>query len=283
MLDRVREASALAITVVLALQVASSLFVNAVVFQGEIGAALRRLHLATGGLVESTLVANLVPLVLVVGVGVFLVARLRPNDIGLIRSALPVAVVATLGYWLASQAVFSLVAIGRGEALTLNPAWVAPGAGFVVGGLLAQLFGNALAEEAIFRGFLFPQFLAKLRHRMRGRGAIVVAALASQVVFAVLHIPNRLLTKGFGIGSDLLGDQAALVLSGLVFLTLYAASRNLLATVGVHALWNDPVGIMDRPDGPVGGLAVLGLTLALAAILYVRRRRLGTTVVPKAA
>ncbi|RMH15083.1 MAG: CPBP family intramembrane metalloprotease [Acidobacteria bacterium] len=278
--EGVRETTGAAIAVVLVLQVASSLLVNAVVFQGSVVSALRRLHRATGGLIEPNVVANLVPLLVVVGFGVFLVARLRPADLGLSRAGLPPALAATAAFWLTLQIAFVLFG---GGGVSLHPAWRDPGAGYVVGGVLGQLLGNALAEEAVFRGFLFPQLLLKMRHRLTGRTAFVLAALASQIVFAVLHLPNRLLVKGFELGPSLAADQARLVVHGLVFLALFLASRNLLVAVGVHALWNDPALLVASPGGVAHYLVVLGSSLALTAALALLRRRRSAAPLPAAA
>jgi len=277
MFDRVRETTWTAIAVVLTLQVASSFFMNAVVFQGAVRSALGRLHRATGGLIEPNVIANLVPLTIVVGLGIFVIARLRPSDLGLTQSALPLALGATAGFWLVVQAAFVLLTVARGDTLNFHPAWTDPGAGYVVGGLLGQFFGNALAEEAVFRGFLFPQLLLKLRRRFSGRTAVGLAALASQVAFAVLHIPNRLLVKGFDLGFALAVDQTLLIVHGLVFLALFVGSRNLLVAVGVHALWNDLAPVIEPPGGVGEYLTIVGFTVALAALLYVLRLRFSTS------
>jgi hypothetical protein len=181
MFERVRETTWTAIAAVLVLQVASSLFVNGVVFQNAIGSALGRLHRATSGLIEPNIVANLVPLAVVVGLGIFVVARLRPSDLGVRGSMLPLALGATVGFWVLVQATFALLAVVRGGALDFHPAWTDPGAGYVAGGVLGQMLGNALAEEAVFRGFLFPQLLRKARRSFGKRSAFVLAALSSQI------------------------------------------------------------------------------------------------------
>ena len=62
MLDLKRETGWLIMTFAVVAQVASSVFMNAVLFQGRVFELLRELHTATGGLIEPTLVANLVPL-----------------------------------------------------------------------------------------------------------------------------------------------------------------------------------------------------------------------------
>lgn len=268
----VREASGRAILVVLGLQVASSTFVNAVVFRGEVGDAIRAVHRATGGLVTPNLLANLVPLAVVVGIGVFRVARLRPRDTGLIGSQIAPAAAGTLALWVAVQGALVAAHLLTGDPVRLHSGWRDPGAGFVLGGVAGQLFGNALAEEIIFRGFLFPQLLLKLRRRLDAPGAVLAAALASQVIFALLHIPNRLFIKGFDLGPALLADQMGLVFGGLLFLGLWLATRNLLFVVGAHALANRPVPLIEASPSAISFSSLVLVTALLVAVPLLRRR-----------
>ena len=134
----------------------------------------------------------------------------------------------------------------------------------MIGGILGQLFGNALAEETVFRGFFFPQFYYKFGKRLGRVRALVTAALVSQVAFALLHLPNRLFVKGVP-SSELLGDQVQLVVMGLVFLAIYVVTRNLFVAVGIHALANDPAPLIQASDGTVASVW-LALTLALVVL-----------------
>ncbi len=268
MFKDVRETTWKAMLIVLGLQMVASLVVNAVIFQGAVIQALGRVYLATRGLVHPDLVANLVPLVLVVGVGIFGIAGLRPKDLGVTRAAILPAAGATVVFWLGLQAAFGLSSMLQGH-LAWYPAWQKPGAPFVLGELLGQLFGNALAEEAVFRGFLFPQLWLKMRRRWGRRKASLLAALASQMVFALLHIPNYLFVRHERF---LVMDLVRLVVNGLILLLVYLAAQNLLVAVGVHALWNVPAPLFEPPQGFTGYLLVVGCTLALAGAWYLWRR-----------
>ena len=214
-------------------------------------------------MIEPTLVANLVPLLFVVGLIIFGVGRLTPADVGWVRVQLAPALWITLGLWLAAQLIFAVLAVTGGGRTALHTAWAQPGAGFVLGGVLAQLFGNALAEETVFRGFFFVQLYKKFGRRLRHAAALVAAALVSQIGFALLHIPNRLLVKGF-VASDLLADQLGLVLMGLLFAAIYGVTQNLWLAVGIHALVNDPAPLVQAADGVVGAVWI---ALALALVL----------------
>ncbi len=269
MFENVQEATGKAIAAILGLQIAASLLVNAFVFQGTVLQWLGRAVLATKGLVHPDLIANLVPLVLVVGVGIFGIAGLRPQDLGATRASLLPALGATVAFWLGLQVAFGLSSLRQG-GLAWYPAWREPGAGYVLGGLLGQLFGNALAEEALFRGFLFPQFLLKMRKKWSRRQAAFLAALASQVVFALFHIPNYLFVRHERF---LVMDLVRLVINGVILLLVYLAAQNLLVAVGVHALWNTPTPLFAPPSGFARYGIVVGCTLALAGAWYLWRKR----------
>lgn len=73
-----------------------------------------------------------------------------------------------------------------------------------------------MTPQVIFRGFLMPS----LTRYMPLWSAVILSAL----IFACVHFSfQRFLV---------------LVLLGLVFGTLYAESRNLLAAITAHSLWN---------------------------------------------
>ena len=270
MFKDVREATWKAILIILGLQVIASFLVNAVVFQGAAIQALGRVYLTTKGWVHPDLIANLVPLAVVIGGGVFGVAGLRPEDLGVTRASILPAVAVTMVFWLALQAVFGLVSVFQG-GLAWYSVWREHGPGFVLGGLLGQLFGNALAEEVVFRGLLFPQLLLKMRRRWGQRKALVLAGLMSQAVFALLHIPNYLFVHHERF---LVMDFVRLVLNGLLLLLVFLTAQNLLVAVGVHALWNTPASLFEPPMGFTRYLIVVGCTLALIGAGYFLRETL---------
>jgi len=88
---------------------------------------------------------------------------------------------------------------------------VALGIFFFTAAIAAPLF-----EEIMFRGFLLPS----LTRYLPVWGAIV----ASSLVFAIAHLS--------------LAEIAPLTVLGIVLGTVYARSRNLLASILLHGLWN---------------------------------------------
>jgi membrane protease YdiL (CAAX protease family) len=130
----------------------------------------------------------------------------------------------------------------------------------MLGALLAQLFGNALAEETIYRGFLLPQTWLKLPIAQHPGWRLLLTVLISQGVFALSHIPNRIF-NGMPI-TAMAPDMLILLAFGLYFTFLYLRTGNLFIAVGVHALVNQPVSII-QSDLSAPLLMTLALLLAI--------------------
>ncbi|MEX0612442.1 MAG: hypothetical protein WD229_10000, partial [Pirellulales bacterium] len=152
---QIRSATWPIIVLAVALYACSIVFVNAVLFQGRISQALGSLYVATGFLIQGSLIAGLFDLV-VVAIVIFGLGRLRASDVGWSASDVKWGLLATLGLWAAMQAAAFIVATVVGE-VDWHEDWQRRGASAVIGGLLGQLLGNALVEETVFRGFLLPQ------------------------------------------------------------------------------------------------------------------------------
>lgn len=227
---------------------------------------LAGLEQATGGWLSVTLLASatigLVELAILLGPGRQSLAGLgwQPTHLG---PALQVALL----LWLLMQAGSLLGGAGEpGPWLPWHPSWER-GLGIALGPLLAQLLGTALFEETVFRGFLWPQLSARLGGGRRGAW---LGALLSQAAFAALHVPI-LLHNGVAPG-ELAGPLLGLFLSGLVLLTVYAATGNLFIAVGIHALGNAPT-LLFQPQGLPPSVWLLGGTLVLIALAWWWRRK----------
>jgi len=236
---RIRETTWLVLTLAVVTYTAAHIVLIWMMYQakseGVIRQALVDLYRTTGGLVQVTLLNGLVMLA-VVSLVIFCVGRLRPSDVGLRSSAIGPALLVTLAFWVAIQAAL-VVIMGLGDhQLVWHGAWRQPGP--VAGKFLAQLLGTGLQEEMLFRGFLLSQFYLKARRRWHWAVALVIAVLASGVIFALIHIPNRVFVKGIS-GPDLPYNLLRTFWPGLAFAALYLVTRNLFICVGLHALHND--------------------------------------------
>jgi membrane protease YdiL (CAAX protease family) len=219
----------------------------------------------TGGLVQPTLVAAGVTAALVAGV---LVASGVPlGELGLRRRDLPRALALLIVLYAALQLAILVAALVSGSGLV-----VVQDASTAVGVFASQLFGNALVEEAVFRGFLFRQLLARARLR-GGTGAIVAATALAAAIFALWHIPVRLAT-GYH-GADLIATLVVAWLGGVLVSYLYVRSGNLLILVVLHTLFNDQASIVRSPVPSQWILCVLAIGVIAWIEVTARRRSPG--------
>lgn len=148
---------------------------------------LESLYRVSSGLVHPTLILNFLWIaifsLLLLGLGKF---NLR--DFGF-RGSLPKGVLYTASLWAVIQLVVALWQLVAGNGVRLLPdlsqAWT-----FLVGTLIAQLFGNVLLEEPLWRGFVWSQLAFKLRPRVKH--SRLYAALLGSLLFALVHIHNQL-------------------------------------------------------------------------------------------
>lgn len=227
----------------------------------------------TAGLVSSTLLANAsMSLVLLVFLKWF--GGLTANDLGLRSNAWIAAIALTVAVWLALN-LFQIVwaAIERAP-LAVNPDWHRLGTPSTLGRFLGQLLGNALFEEVLFRGLFFQQISL---HLMRGGvprvRALVFSLVISQAIFAVAHVPLRL-SSGMTLGA-LPAELALLFVLGVMLALLYWRTGNLFLVVGIHALSNAPLLIVqERVDLSTYGVTAAGASLVII-LLWSRVVRCG--------
>jgi len=218
---------------------------------------------ATGGFVDVTLLVNLAFVVVIVGGIILWFGDLRPRDVGLVQEDVPLGIGITVGTWILVQVTGVVVLILRGESLALADSLVRFGILPVVGGFVGQVFGNALYEEVVYRAFLLPQLAKKFTRLSKSgspRTAFLFALLASQIVFTLVHVPGRF-AAGVEVG-DLPVFLVAPFVLGVLFALIYVRTGNLFVTIGLHALVNDPVLLVDA-----GGVVLVPLLSVVLAIL----------------
>ena len=231
--------------------------VNLVVFPSNV---LLPLIQATAGLVQSTLIVNLIGLIIIV-IGIIICAgKLRRGDVGIRFSLLPQAILTTLCLWAATQLIGLVINVVSGGGLALDSVWQERRWTVALGALIAQLFGNSLLEEIEYRGFLLPQFFLKFKSLAFHRNFRIAAAIvASQLVFSLSHVANRLY-QGVPFSEWPLGFFTLLGI-GVLFAFIYLRTGNLFIAVGVHSLADSPVSLFIS-QGAAGNVALaLGLLL----------------------
>jgi len=215
----------------------------------------------TGGVIHPTLVIGLTDFVLIVG-GLVIFTNLRWRDFGLKAASLLPAIVLILGLWLLMNVGLLILALIQGSEISFANDWQTTGIIAVFGILISQLFGNALIEESLFRGFLIPQLFLKLKgvgDNPFPRG-LIYAVILSLVVFTLQHLMNL---SNTGIGS-VLQTMFGIFLVGGLFTVFYLRTKNLFLTIGFHALNNAPTPIFQSTEaGAQGTMIVLGILLLL--------------------
>lgn len=235
----------------------------------------------TGGWVHPTLLVAPFFIGIQVVVIIMLIGRYRPREIGLQASKLPAGLLWVVVVWVTLQATAVGVSVVSGDSASIDDAWTRRGAGAICGEILGQLFGNALDEEIVFRGFLFAQCIAVMKRSAAAltRTRLLGAMLLCAVLFAVPHMPNRLMKEQYVGLLSVAGDQAMLVAMGCFFCWLYFQTSNLFFLIGVHSLANYPTMLIAMP----GGIDFAkGESLVLAVILALLWSRLpGLRTVPR--
>lgn len=199
--------------------------------ESPVGDGVEFLRSHTRGVVSALLVYPLLALASVM----FLLLRgggLSCADLGWKRRSLPSGLVVLVLAWLALGPVFSAV--------------VPPEAGFDgllmerhvelgISALLTNLFGNALAEETVFRALLVPQLFLLGSRWLERRHALLFAMLVSCAWFTLSHVPMALSGE---VGSVPFVYLSWVFLFGLGLAAVFLATRNLFVCVVLHALWN---------------------------------------------
>jgi uncharacterized protein len=171
----------------MALEIAFALLAAFVLFPSGI---LKVFAAPTRGLVTATLGANFISLAVIVGLVLCLIGGLRLSDLGLRGSDLPIAVVLTVSVWIGVNAIEGAWQAVADGAVSWGGEWQGLGVTAVIGALLAQLFGNALYEEILFRGVLLRQTYWRLETtRLTNLQTLAIAIAISQSVFALIHLP----------------------------------------------------------------------------------------------
>ncbi len=230
------------------------------------------LYRGTGWLVNGTMLVYLVDYAFLWLIVVWW-GGLRRRDLGLDWSKLKSGQLWTLALWVTMQCVHAVITLAIGDPLQFNPAWAERGVTLVLGLLIAQLLGNALYEEMVFRHLFVSQIFSRCGILQSQAIRLIVVLLITQLFFAAIHIPHRLAN---GVALAALPEHLGwLLLMGLLYSWGYLQTRNLFFVVGWHALSNEPTMIIQQstnPKEPLFGLVIVGLLVHLALLCIQRRR-----------
>lgn len=257
-----RRVSWLVLVVFLIVDALLLVLINQVLFPSNV---LVPLYRATSGLVNPTLQASLLRLLVAVIIVLVFFGKLEGRDLGLLwRRATP-AVIITLAIWLLAQLIALLVSMATTGRWELDPYWAKLGWTGVLGLFIGQVFGNALVEEVEYRGFLLPQLYLKLQVSSPRR-RLTFAIVGALIIFTLMHIPNRLM-RGVSLDEMAL-DLLIIVGWSLMLSVIYLVTGNLLIAVGVHALIDAPTmvfasGLVPQFAIALAAVVVLGIKLGI--------------------
>ena len=209
-----------------------------------------------------------------VALGLAVIAgRARPGDFGLrlprLWPALGWSALAYVGVAVTGAlAALAFSVTDQEQENVLEALGIAKGSGLVVLAAFVVCVLAPLAEEFLFRGFVFTA--------LRGWG-VAIAAIVSGLIFGGIHITNYL-------GEDWrLAAASIITLStfGVILALLFWRTGSLLPCIGLHAVNNSiAFGVMQKwsweiPVLIAGSLAVCGLVVALAVRVWPRSSVLG--------
>ncbi len=201
---------------------------------------------ATLGIINGTLIINIGLFLIIIVVYLSVLGKEKISNLGLKLRKLPVGILSLYGLYLLLNIFLLILNVIFQNPTIWWPYWVDSGNGLTydVGNLLAQIFGNALFEETLFRGFIWIQISKKMKNFLEKKQvqkniktwSLIVGALISNILFSLLHIPVRLLTDI--TGWELVGSLALLFAIGMLFTSVYFITENLFVTIGIHVLNN---------------------------------------------
>jgi membrane protease YdiL (CAAX protease family) len=123
-----------------------------------------------------------------------------------------------------------------------------------------------LMEEILFRGVIL---VVLMQHFPKNRAGYFAAILASSAIFGLVHLLNLFAGASF---HDTLLQVGYSFLMGCLWAVVYLATRNLVFSMVLHALYNFCGSVMFRMGTVVDRFdaitTVITVVLALAAILF---------------
>jgi hypothetical protein len=237
-INRVKPVAFWLLVVAILYQFANAFLVHYVFFPSGM---FHPIHIATGGIISSTFQGYVLE-ALVVGFLLCYLGGLRAKDFALRAKDILPAIGLTLFAWGMIQTIPML----EGQALQIDSGW---GDFAIVRHnlsefFMSQIFGNALYEELFFRALLISQFAIIFTKKFSSTWAILFAIVCSCSIFALAHIPHRLVHDN-ALEVVMLHSMPNMFFSGLVFVVIFLLTKNIFVAVGIHALGNDSPNIFE--------------------------------------
>jgi len=263
-IDNVKPVATWILIVAILFQYAWSPFAHFVLFPSGV---LQAISGFTWGILHQTFLAYVI-MALITGFFVCYLGGLRAKDFAIIKNKLLPAI----GYIIAAWLLIQITPLLAGHSFEIQASWSEDG--FIARKFSrffsSQLFGNALYEELFYRGLLISQFALLFRKKCSMTVAIILAVISSSIIFALGHIPHRIVN-----GLPLAGSIARVFFYGLVFASFFLLTKNIFATAGLHALWNASPNLFEHSVNRFGtyGLLMILVSILLCNFIYSKYNR----------
>ncbi len=212
------------------------------------------ISLATNELVNWVLIAN-VTLIIIFSFFIFYIGKHDLQSIRISKQKVKTALKLVFLIWFISQVVAIIYTyFTKGELILMQ------NVNKSTGNLIGQLLGNALFEEMIYRGIFFLQLYLIFRTNRSNKISLILAIIISQMFFALIHIPNRLLIHHV---ENLFTDLIMLFIIGIIFSLILIKTDNLAYLIGVHCLINEPFNLIETSFPTILVISLLTIIITL--------------------
>jgi len=208
----------------------------------------------TNGIINDTFVVNLIGLAGSFFI-IFIVGKHNLGSIWLNKQKLKIAILLIISIWLISQVFIIAVSYYNTREIIFIQNF-----NIIAGNIIGQLFGTSLLEEMIFRGILLIQLYLIIINKNSNRMTIIYSLAVSAIIFAISHIPNRILIY---TPDNLVLDAMGLLFGSTLLGVIFLKTKNLPFVIGFHSLVNDPSNIIvtNIPTEPLIFALVIIITL----------------------
>lgn len=195
----------------------------------------------TDGVIDSLFVLSLIKGAFV-GFGViFWIGQFRSRHLGLGWEKFKVGMLATCFLWAMLQLIIVAYDMITASEISYFSNWQGTGSINILGGFVLYAIGKAFFDELTYRGLLLPQLHLKCRRyiNLDPRLILGIAIVLSQTIYLIIQLP---LVSLFASTSS----SSAMTLTSLFFLSIinslvYLRTKNLYITIGLHAIWYQPI------------------------------------------
>lgn len=255
-----REVSGGLLLLILLTHIALTSFINLVVFPAG---WFDPLSGVTHDLINGTLQAYLL-FFLVIGLLWRRQCGLGLGDLALHRSKLLVGLIVLV----VAYAFHQITPLLHGQELNVDSSWETAWSWKVGDFFGGQLLGNSLYEEVFFRAFLISQFTIWIRRRWNWGfyKCLISSVILSQLIFALVHVPNRIYRMGSEYNLDVfMADQGMLFGVGILMSIVFLLSNNLFIPIGIHAMANSSPDIFLGTDlnNTIGVVLLISIGIGL--------------------